>query len=130
MAMASALPYALFWGAWLLLARITRKLKRMKHVRVRAVPLFAVLSLLLVLLGFTRVMDNIGTFDFWSFLVWFMTLAFLVLSLAGLALAVSVPKAEIHNAERIYALAVSSACCVVTLFLSAWHVIGLRLWAP
>ena len=57
-----------------------------------------------------------------------MTMAFLVLSLAGLALAVSVPKAEIHKVERVYSLVVSSACCVVTLFLSAWHLIGLRLW--
>ena len=128
--MASALPYALFWGSWLLLARFTKKVKRMKHPRVRAVPLFAVLSLLLVLVAFTKAMDNIGTFNFWSFLIWVMTIAFLLLSLAGLALAVSVPKAGIHKLERIYSLVLSIACCVVTLFFSAWHLIGLRLWAP
>ena len=128
--MATALPYALFWGAWLLLARLIKKVKRMKHIRVRAVPLFAVLSFLLVLFAFTKAMDNIGTFNFWSFLIWIMTMAFMVLSLVGLALAVSVPKVEIHKAERIYALLVSSACCIVTLFFSAWHLIGLRLWAP
>ena len=127
---AAALPYALFWGSWLLLARFIKKLKRLKHVRVRAVPLFAVLSLLLVLFAFTKVTDNIGTFNFWSFLVWIMTIVFMVLSLVGLALAVSVPKAGIHKAERIYSLLVSSACCIVTLFLSAWHLIGVRLWAP
>jgi hypothetical protein len=57
-------------------------------------------------------------------------MSFVVLSLVGLALAVSVPKAGMHKAERIYSLVVSSACCVVTLFFSAWHLIGLRLWAP
>jgi hypothetical protein len=128
--MASALPYALFWGMWLLLARFIKKVKRIRHVRVRAVPLFSVLSLLLVLLAFTKAMGNIGTFNFWSFLIWIMTMLFMVLSLAGLALAVSVPKAEMHKAERIYSLVVSSACCMVMLFLSAWHLIGLRLWAP
>jgi CubicO group peptidase (beta-lactamase class C family) len=128
--MAAALPYALFWGLWLLLARFIKKVKRMKHVRVRAVPLFAVLSLLLVLFAFTKVTDNIGTFNFWSFLVWIMTIVFMVLSLVGLALAVSVPKAGIHKGERIYSLLASSACCIVTLFLSAWHLIGVRLWAP
>jgi len=128
--MATALPYALFWGAWLLLARFNKKLKRMKHIRVRAVPLFAVLSLLLVLSAFTRVTDNIGSFNFWSFLVWIATIAFMVLSLVALALAVSVPKAGMHKVERIYSLVVSSGCCIVTLFLSAWHLIGLRLWAP
>ncbi len=127
---ASALPYALFWGSWLLLARFIKKFKRVKQVRVRAVPFFAVLSLILVIFGFTKLTENIGTFNFWSFLVWIMTIAFMVLSLVGLALAVSVPKAGMHRAERIYALVLSSACCVVTLFLSAWHLIGLRLWAP
>lgn len=128
--MASALPYALFWGMWLLLSRFIKKVKRMKHVRVRAVPLLAVLSLVLVLFAFTKVTDNIGTFNFWSFLVWIMTMLYVVLSLVGLALAVSVPGAEMHKAERIYSQVVSSACCVVMLFFSAWHLIGLRLWAP
>ena len=128
--MASALPYALFWGMWLLLSRFIKKVKRMKHARVRAVPLLAVLSLVLVLFAFTKVTDNIGTFNFWSFLVWIMTMLYVVLSLVGLALAVSVPGAEMHKAERIYSQVVSSACCVVMLFFSAWHLIGLRLWAP
>lgn len=128
--MASALPYALFWGMWLLLSRLIKKVRRMRHVRVRAVPLFAVLSFLLVLFAFTKVTDNIGTFNFWSFLVWIMTMLFMVLSLVGLTLAVSVPRAEMHKAERIYSQVVSSACCVVMLFFSSWHLIGLRLWAP
>ena len=128
--MAAALPYALFWGGWLLLAKFTKKVKGVKQVRVRAVPLFAVLGLLLVLFAFTKAMDNIGAFNFWSFLIWAMTIVFMMLSLVGLALAVSVPKAEMHKVERIYAMLVSSACCVITLFLSSWHLIGLRLWAP
>lgn len=128
--MAMALPYALFWGSWLLLARFIKKVKRMKNVRVRVVPLAAVLSLVLVLLAFTKATDNIGTFNFWSFLIWVMTIVFVALSLMALALAVSVPKAEMNKVERVYSLLVSSACCLVTLFLSAWHLIGLRLWAP
>lgn len=128
--LASALPYALFWGMWLLLARFIKKVKRVKQVRARAVPLFAVLSLLLVLFSFTKVTDNIGTFNFWSFLLWLMTILFTVMSLVGLALAVSVPRGEMHKVERVYSLVVSSACCIVTLFFSSWHLIGLRLWAP
>ena len=127
--MAAALPYALFWGSWLLLAKF-KNIKRMRQARVRAIPLFAVLTLLLVLFAFTKAMDNIGTFNLWSFLIWVLTIVFTVLSLVGLVLAVSVPKVDLHKVERIYALLVSSACCVVTLFFSAWHLIGLRLWAP
>ena len=128
--MASTLPYALFWGGWLVLAKLFKKMKRIKHARVRAVPLFAVISLLSVLFAFTKAMDNIGTFNLWSFLIWAMTIVFTVLSLVGLGLAVSVPRGEMHKSERVYSLLVSSACCLVMLFLSAWHLIGLRLWAP
>lgn len=128
--MASALPYAIFWGLWLLLAKFIRRIKRMKHVRVRAVPLFAVLSVAVVGFAFPRAMSEIGVFGFWSFLVFVGSIAFMLLSLAGLALAVSVPRKEIHNWERVHSLLVSIACCVVLLFFSAWHLIGLRLWAP
>lgn len=128
--MASALPYALFWGLWLLLERFIRQIKRMQHVGVRAVPLFAVLSVAAAVAGFSKATDEIGTFNFWSFLVFVGTIAFLVLSLAGLVLAVSVPRKEIHNWARLHSLLVSVACCVLLLFLSAWHLIGLRLWAP
>jgi len=128
--MASALPYALVWGFWLLLAKFIRKIKRMGHVRVRAVPLFAVLSLLVSVFAFTKATNEIGVFNFWSLLIFLGTIAFLLLSLAGLALAVSVPKREIHRWARIHSLLVSMACCIVTLFLSSWHLIGLRLWAP
>jgi len=129
-AMASAVPYALFWGGGLLLAKFFKKIKRIQHLRVRAMPLFAVLSLLSVVFAFTKVMADIGTFNFWSFLIWVMTIVFMLLSLIGLALAVRVPKAEMHKVERVYLVVVSSACCVVTLFLSSWHLIGVRLWAP
>jgi CubicO group peptidase (beta-lactamase class C family) len=127
--MASALPYAVFWGLLLLLGRFIERFRSVKHLRVRVVPLLAVLSLLAVVFAFTKVTNDIGVFNFWSFLIFLGTIAFALLSLAGLALAVSVPKAEIHKAVRIHSLLVSVACCIVTIFLSAWHLIGLRLWA-
>src|SRR6266705_4222291 len=102
--MASALPYALVWGFWLLLAKFIRKIKRMKHVRVRAVPLFAVLSLLVSVFAFTKATNEIGVFNFWSLLIFVGTIAFPLLSLAGLALAVSVPKREFHQWARIHSL--------------------------
>jgi CubicO group peptidase (beta-lactamase class C family) len=128
--MASSLLYALFWGLLLLLGRFISRLKGLQHVRVRTVPLFAVLSLLVVLYAFGKATNEIGVFNLWSFLIFVGTIAFSLLSLAGLALAVSVPRAEIHPWVRIHSLLVSMACCIVMLFLSAWHLIGLRLWAP
>jgi CubicO group peptidase (beta-lactamase class C family) len=124
--MASALLFALVWGLlWLF-----RRMKDVKHLRVRVVPLSAVLSLLAVLFAFTKATDDIGVMNLWAVVVFAGTILFAILSLASLALAVSVPKTEIHKAVRIHSLLVSMACCVVTLFFSAWHLIGLRLWAP
>jgi hypothetical protein len=128
--MASALPYSVFWGFLLLLRKLIGRPKRVRHLRVRVVPLFAVLILLAVLYTFSKVTDSIGELNLWSFTLFTGTVLFALLSLASLALAVSVPKAEIHNWVRIHSLLVSMACCIMTLFFSAWHLIGVRLWAP
>jgi hypothetical protein len=124
--MASALLFALIWG----LRLPFRRLKGVKHLRVRVAPLFAVLCFLAVLFAFNKAFSGIGESNFWPVVVWAGTILFAVLSLASLALAVSVPREEIHKAVRIHSLLVSAACCIATLFLSAWHLIGLRLWAP
>jgi CubicO group peptidase (beta-lactamase class C family) len=127
--MASSLLFAVAWGLLWLFRRL-RGLKGVKHLPVRAVPFFAVLSLLAVLFASGKAIENIGALNFWSFLIFVGTILFAGLSLVGLALAVSVPRTEIHKAVRIHSLLVSMACCIVTLFFSAWHLIGLRLWAP
>lgn len=123
--MASALLYALVW----LLLWVFGKLKGVKHLRVRGVPLLAVLSLLAVVFAFGKATSDIGVLNFWSLVIFVGTVLFALLSLTGLAFAVSVPKTEIHKWVRIHSLLVSAACCIVTIFLSAWHLIGLRLWA-
>ena len=101
-----------------------------KHLRVRIVPMIAVFTLVGVAYAFDKAENDIGAFNFWSFAVFAGTVAFALLSLASLALAVNVPRKKIHRWVRIHSLLVSAACCVMTLFLSAWHIIGLRLWAP
>jgi CubicO group peptidase (beta-lactamase class C family) len=124
--MASSLLFALVWGLlWLF-----RRMKDVKHLRVRAMPLLAVLSLLGVLFSFTKATADIGVLNFWSLSIFAGTILFALLSLVSLALAVSVPREEIHKGVRIHSLLVSTACCIITLFFSAWHLIGLRLWAP
>jgi CubicO group peptidase (beta-lactamase class C family) len=127
--MASALPYALFWGLLLLLGRFIERFRSVKHLRVRVAPLLAVLSLLATVFAVGKATSDIGQLNFWSLMVFVGTVSFALLSLTGLAFAVSVPRAEIHKWVRIHSLLVSVACCIVTIFLSAWHLIGLRLWA-
>jgi len=123
--MASSLLYAVACGfLW-----IFGELMGVKHLRVHIVPMIAVFTLVGVAYAFNKAENDIGAFNFWSFAVFAGTVAFALLSLASLALAVSVPRKQIHSWVRIHSLLVSIACCVMTLFLSAWHMIGLRLWA-
>jgi len=124
--MASALLFALIWGLGWLFGRM----KGVKHLRVRVVPVLAVLSLLCALFAFTKATDDVGEMNLWAVTIFAGTILFVLLSLASLAFAVTVPKSEMHNGVRIHSLLVAMACCVVTLFLSSCHLIGLRLWAP
>lgn len=100
-----------------------------KHLRVHVAPMITVLTLLGVAYAFNKAANDIGAFNVWSFAVFVGTIAFALLSLASLALAVTAPHRQIHKAVRVYSLLVSMACCIMTIFLSAWHLIGLRLWA-
>lgn len=123
--MGSALLFALVWGVRLLFG----KMKEVKHLRVRVVPVFAMLSFLAAIFSFSKAVEDVGVLNFWSVVVFLATLLFALLSLISLALVVGVPKAEIHAGVRIHSLLVSLACCIVTVFFAAWHLIGLRLWA-
>jgi len=124
--MASSLLHAVACGfLW-----IFGELMAVRHLRVRIAPMVAVFTLVGVAYAFDKAENDIGAFNFWSFAVFAGTVAFALLSLASLALAVSVPRKQIHSWARIHSLLVSTACCIMTLFLSAWHLIGLRLWAP
>ena len=124
--MASAVPYGLFWLALLFIGR----LKDTRHLRVRAAPLLAVLSLGTAIFGFSKAAGELGLLNFWSVVVYLATILLLVFSVLGLIFALLVPKNEIRPSVRIYSLLVAAACCVITAFFSAWHLIGLRLWAP
>jgi CubicO group peptidase (beta-lactamase class C family) len=121
----SALLFALVWILLLLFG----KMKEVKHLRVRVVPVLAILCLLAAVFSFGKAVEDVGVLNFWSAVVFLATLLFELLSLVGLFFAVRVPKTEIHNGVRIHSLLVSLACCIVTIFFSAWHLIGLRLWA-
>jgi len=123
--LASSLLYAIVWVLlWLL-----RQLKDVKHLSVRATPFFASLTLIASFFCAAKSLDRLGEFGIWSVLFFLGTIAFAVLSLIALYLAVSVPRAEIHPAIRIHSLLVSLACCTLTIFLSAWRLLALRLWA-
>jgi CubicO group peptidase (beta-lactamase class C family) len=123
--LASSLLYAIFW----ILLWLLRRLKEAKHLRVRAIPFFAALALIISFFCAGKSIETLGAFSLWSVLFFLGTIAFAALSLIGLYLAVTVPRDEIHRAIRIHSLLVSVASCILTIFLASWHLLALRLWA-
>jgi hypothetical protein len=124
--MLTTLPYAFVW----LVRKLVGAMKDVRHLPVRAVPLFATLALLIVPICFIQLSGSqIGSFNLWTAGIFLGTFLFPLLSILGLALVLRVPKDEIHRGVRIHSLLVSSACCLVTGFLLSWHLVALRLWA-
>ena len=124
--MLTSLPYALVW----LFLKLVGAMKDVRHLSVRAVPLFAALSLLIVPLCLMKLSGaQIGSFNLWTVGIFLGTFLFPILSVIGFILALRVPNDEIHRGVRIHSLLVSSACCVITGFLWSWHLLALRLWA-
>jgi len=125
--MMTSLLFAVVWVLW----KIFGGMKGVRHLAVRGLPVLAILSLLAVPFCFNRIQGTqIGTLNLWTMGVFLGTLLFPVLSLLGLLLAASVPREEIHKAVRMHSLLVSLACCVVTVFMSSWGLLAVRLWAP
>jgi CubicO group peptidase (beta-lactamase class C family) len=125
--MLSSVAFAVIW----LVRKLIGRMKSVRHLAVRTVPLLAVLSLVLIPFCFNALHGSaIGTANVFTIGIYMATILFALLSLLGLALALRVPKAEIHPGVRIHSLLVSLACCVVSVFFASWGLIGLRLWAP
>jgi CubicO group peptidase (beta-lactamase class C family) len=124
--LASSLLFALVWGVrWVL-----GKMKDVRHLSVRAVPLVATLLLVVVLFSMTKIFDDLGAINFWTVTIFAGTILFALFSLVGLWLAVRVPRSEIRHGVRMHSLLVSLACVTLTVFFASWHLLGLRVWAP
>jgi len=124
--MTSSLLFAVVW----ILRKLFGGMKGVQHLAVRAIPLVATLCFIVLVFCFTRLGGaDTGKLTVWTFGIFALSILFPLLSLYGLLLAVGVPKNEIHTGARVHSLLVALACCVVTVFVGSWHLIGLRLWA-
>jgi CubicO group peptidase (beta-lactamase class C family) len=125
--MATSVLFAVVW----VLRKLFGGMKDVRQLAVRAVPLLATLSFVALVFCFTKLGGaDTGKLTVWTAGIFLLSVLFPLLSLYGLLLAVRVPKSEIHDGTRIHSLLVALACCVVTVFVASWHMIGLRLWAP
>ena len=124
--MATSVLFAIVWVPW----KLFGGMKDAQHLTVRAVPLSATLCLVGCVFCFTKLGGaDTGRLTVWTAGVCLLSILFGLLSLLGLFFAAIVPKAEIHRAVRIHSLLVALGCSVVTAYLFAWHLIGLRLWS-
>jgi hypothetical protein len=127
MLMVTSVLFAMVW----ILRKLFGGMKDVKHLAVRAVPLLATLSFVALVFCFTKLGGaDTGKLTVWTASIFVLGILFPLLSLYALLLAVRVLKSEIHNGARVHSLLVALACCVVTIFIASWHLIGLRLWAP
>jgi CubicO group peptidase (beta-lactamase class C family) len=124
--MLSSVAFAVFW----IVRKLIGRMKGVRHLAVRAVPLLAVLCFLAIPFLAARLNGTaIGTLNFFTFAIFLGTILFPLLALLGLVLVLRVPKEEIHPGVRVHSLLLSLACCVVAAFLAGWGLIGVRLWA-
>lgn len=124
--MLSSVAFAVIW----IIRKLLGKMKAVRHLSVRVVPLIATLLLFLIPFCFNALNGNaIGTANLATITIFLVTLFFPLLAVGGLILALRVPKAEIHRGVRTHSLLVSLACCVIAAFFTSWGLIGVRLWA-
>ena len=97
---------------------------------MRLVPLLAVLSLVLGALGMgDQTILELGSLTMLNVLFFVSTLVFAGLSILSLITTYRSFFKPVKMTARVYASLLSIACFGMTLYLSYWGVIGLRLWA-
>lgn len=130
--MMSTIVYSLFWIPVHLYKKLRHKEKRSLFIRMRLIPLFAVLSLVIGLLAFFISEPSIlelGQKTPANVVFFVSTLLFAGLSVLSIYTSFRSFSMPVKKLDRIYAVILSSACFGMTLYLYYWGVIGLRLWA-
>lgn len=130
--MLSAVAYGLVWIPVRICLRVTGRRRAPPGLRIRMFPLLAVLSILGggVLLGrWASNPQELGVVSPASVGFYVSTLAFAVLSVLSLIIAVDgIWRGEGRGAS-LHSAVVSLACVGLTAYLWYWGLIGLRLWA-
>lgn len=131
--MLSSILYAIVWIPVDLYKRITKKNNRSQYLRIRVIPLLAVI---IILLSFTLVgmqvnqsLAYIGQKTLVNVFFYFSTWSFAIISFLSLFITVRSFKKPVKTVARIYALLLSLSCAGTTLYWGYWGIIGLKLWA-
>jgi len=124
--MASSILFALIW----IPRKLFGRMRGVGHLSVRAVPLLAVVSLVAFNIPAVRAAPiDLVRPDFITLSIFLASIAFPILSILGLVLAIRSFRFEMNPAARIHSLLVSAACAGLTWYFAYWGLIGLRVWA-
>jgi len=131
--MLSSIPYALGWIPTILYRRIIKRQAWSPYLRIRILPLLAVIILLfsftLVGMQVSQSIAYIGQKTPTNVFFYLSTWSFGILSFLSLIFSIRSFKKPVQTGTRIYALILSLACVGITLYWSYWGWIGLKLWA-
>jgi CubicO group peptidase (beta-lactamase class C family) len=125
----SVLVYAPFW----ILGGLSKKRRRPAERWMRVWPLFAVLSLVGVVVIIKLASDDpiplLGNLTGWSGALFLATVAYAVASVASAVVLWRAPKQEVRSRIRGYSMAATLALLIAAAYFTYWGIIGLRTWA-
>ena len=130
--MFSSIVYCLIWVPIFIYKKLKRKRTISTYIRMRLVPLFAVLSLVIGV-GFFFIsgptMLELGQYNIANVVLYISTLSFAGFSIFSIYTTCRSFSKPVKVLDRIYAVILTAACFGMTLYLGYWGFIGLRLWA-
>jgi CubicO group peptidase (beta-lactamase class C family) len=127
LAMVTSVIFSFVW----IPRKVIGRMKGVKHLPVRAVPLLAVLMLVAFMLAVGRATPHeLAMPDLKTITVCISTIAFAILSVLAVALAIRSFRFQMNRVARIHSMLVSIACLGMTWYMAYWGLIGIRLWAP
>lgn len=124
--MLSSVPFALVWG----FRKLIGHMRQVNRWSLRVLPLLATFAFLGMVVSLIDVAPiELGVADAKTVGFFLCSLLFAALSVAALVQAVRSYRWDVNRWVRWHSTAVAASCFAMTLFLSYWGVIGLRLWA-
>jgi CubicO group peptidase (beta-lactamase class C family) len=123
--MATSILFAIIW----IPRKVFGRMKGVKHLLVRVLPLLAVLSLVILFVPFNDPSTiALAQLDATTVAIFLASAAFATLSVASLILAIRSFSFEMNRGARLHSMLVALSCVGVTWYLAYWGMIGLLAW--
>lgn len=127
--MLTSVIYGFFWIPVHIFKKITGNENRSKYLRMRLFPFIAVLSLIFGILAVVnQPLYEISDMTVNNIVFFVLTLLFAGLSVISLVFSIISFYKPVRMIACLYAVVLSIACFGMTVYLSYWGFIGLRIW--